>query len=274
MEKPTIEHLNRRDYVIEARPFSQDCFRRKNGLDPKLGLCAALVQLWWASVRGGHDGIELLKNADSSLIEDIVHRQLRSYYFGKVPTEAQLDEEAIFWLNAKYGRTDLREIQTLCEKYGASDLLDLDLILEHQAVIIAKHSSSRLTSGFLDAFTLPAEPGLRLLLLRYIHPGHRGGQSGHRMAMAVGSDGGCKFFDPNWGEVTFKTRASFRVWFADFWPISQYRPRIEQPVADILPLRLYRFGFHFPVNADLFMPDGTSIMRRAGNAFAPPENGV
>jgi hypothetical protein len=273
MQFPTIEQLNPCDYVLETKPFSQHWFRRKNGLNPKLGLCAALVQLWWASVREGKDGIELLVTANSLLVENIVNRQLRSYYFKETPNTAELNEEEAFWLNAKYGRTDLQEIRSLCEKYRASDLLELDLIFEHQAIIVAKQSSSRLTSDFLDAFTLPAEPGLRLLLLRHAHPGRRGGQSGHRMALSVSSDGGCKFFDPNRGEVTFKTLSGFRAWIADFWQICEYKARIEHPVADVPPLRLYRFGSHRPVNADLFVPAGTT-MQPTDNVFFSSQKGV
>lgn len=274
MQKPTIRDLNRSDDVTEARSFSQHWFRRKNGLAPKLGLCAALIQLWWASVRNGEDGIELLKNAGPSLVEVIVNRQLRSYYFGKMPDETRLDEESAYWLNAKYGSSDLRHIRALCREYGANDLLELDLILEHQTRLVARESSSRLTFDFLDAFTLPSKPGLRLLLLRYAYPGRRGGQTGHRMAMAVNDDSSCRFFDPNLGEAAFKTLRGFRAWFADFWEISEYKPRIEQPVAEILPLRLYRFAGQFPASTDSLMAPGLSTMQPACSAFSPEENGV
>jgi hypothetical protein len=274
MQKPTIKHPNRRHYVAESRSFGQPWFRRKNGLDPKFGLCAALVQLWWASVREGKDGIELLKNASSQLVEDIVNRQLRSYYFGKIPNETELDEETAFWLNAKYGTTDLREIRVLCEKYGVDDLLELDLTLEHQAIIVAKQSSSSLTPDFLDAFALPSEPGLRLLLLRYSHPGHRGGQSGHRMALAADSNGGCKFFDPNWGEMTFKALQDFRAWFVEFWKTCKYKSGIERPVPNILPFRLYRFSLDFAVDKDLLITAGASTIKVSGKAFSSSENEV
>jgi hypothetical protein len=265
MQNSTIQQLARHDSVVKAKFFSQQWFRRKNGLDSKLGLCSALVQLWWASVREGEDGIELLKNASPSLVEEIVNRQLRSYYFGKTPTEDTLDEETVYWLGAKYGRTDLQEIRRLCETYGADDLLELDLILAHQAIIVAKQSFSSVTPDFLDAFALTPGPGLRLLLLRHVDPRRRGGQAGHRLAMAVDSEGGCKFFEPNRGEMTFNTLLDFRAWFAGFWQVCEHKPKIEQPVADVPPLRLYRFGSAL-ATTDLLIPSNSSSKEYSGNA--------
>ncbi len=243
MPNATLERLNRRHDIVEANDFSQDWFRRKHGLDPAMGLCAGLVQVWWDSVRKGEDGIAVLKDAPAPLIKEIIARQFRSFYFGKTPSEAEVDEKTAFWLKVKYGREDLREIKSLCQQYGASELLELDLVLEHQSMIVDKSSSSEFSTEFLDRFTFPAEPGLRLLLLRYVHAGRRGGQCGHRMAMAVQPDGYSKFFDPNQGEATFKTLRQFKEWFADFWEICEFKPRIKQPVADIPPLRLYRFSY-------------------------------
>jgi hypothetical protein len=241
MRRQAIERLNRHHHVVEAKDFTQAWFRRRNGLDPKSGLCAGLVQLWWASVCKGEDGIELLRTASSALVKEIVNRQLRSFYFRKTPNERDLDDDGVFWLKAKYGMTDLREIRSLCRKYGAQELLELDLILEHQSRIIDRKAFFRLSPDLLDAFTVP-DRGLRLLLLRYVHAGCRGGQSGHRLALAVGSDGRCKFFDPNRGEITFRNLFHFRTWFAEFWQLCEYKSLIERPVADIPPLRLYRFG--------------------------------
>jgi len=238
-----LECLNRRHNIIEANEFSQDWFRRKHGLNPDMGLCAGLVQVWWSSVRRGEDGIAALKDASLPLLKEIIARQLRSFYFGRTPSEAELDEKAAFWLNAKYGRQDLREIESLCQQYGASELLELDLILEHQSMIVEKHSFSKFSPELLNVFIVPAEPGLRLMLLRYAHAGRRGGQCGHRMAMAVQPDGSSKFFDPNQGELTFRALQEFKEWFGDFWQISEYKRGIEQPVADIPPLRLYRFSY-------------------------------
>jgi hypothetical protein len=243
MQNDMLEHLNRRHDILEAHDFSQDWFRRKHGLDPGFGLCAGLVQVWWSYVRRGEDGIAVLKDAPLALVKEIIARQLRSFYFGRTPNETELDEETAFWLKAKYGKEDLREIQSLCQQYGVSELLELDLALEHQSMIVDKHSFSEFSPELMDRLTVPVEPGLRLLLLRYVHAGRRGGQCGHRMAMAVQADGCSKFFDPNQGEMTFKTLQQFKEWFADFWEICEYKPRIERPVADIPPFRLYRFSY-------------------------------
>lgn len=243
MQNATLERLNRRHDILEANDFSQDWFRHKHGLESGMGLCAGLVQVWWASVRRGEDGIAVLKDAPLALVKEIIARQFRSFYFGRTPKEADLDEETAFWLRAKYGNEDLREIQSLCQQYGASELLELDLALEHQSMIVDKHSFSEFSPELLDGLTVPAEPGLRLLLLRYVHPGRRGGQCGHRMALAVQPDGCSRFFDPNHGEITFKTLQQFKEWFADFWQICEYKPRIDQLVADIPPFRWYRFSY-------------------------------
>jgi Yersinia/Haemophilus virulence surface antigen len=243
MRNATLDHLNRLHEVVEAKDFSQHWFRRKNGIDPSMGLCAGLVQVWWGSVRKGEDGIAVLKQATLGLVKEIIARQLRSFYFGRTPNYAELGEETIFWLRAKYGTDDLRDIRSLCQQYGANELLELDLAVEHESIIVDRHSFSGFSAELVNRFTVPAEPGLRLLLLRYVHLGRRGGQCGHRLGMAVQPDGCSKFFDPNQGEITFKTLQQFRDWFADFWLTSEYKPRIEQPVADIPPLRLYRFGY-------------------------------
>jgi hypothetical protein len=243
MRNATLERLNRRHDIMEAIDFSQDWFRRKHGLDPGMGLCAGLVQVWWGSVRRGEDGIAVLKDATLRLVTEIIARQFRSFYFGRTPSEAELDEKTVFWLKTKYGRQDLKGIESLCQQYGATELLELDLALEHQSMIVDKHSFSAFSPELLDGLTVPGEPGLRLLLLRYVHAGRRGGQCGHRVAMAVQPDGCSKFFDPNQGEMTFKTLQQFKEWFADFWEICEYKRGIEHPVADIPPFRLYRLRY-------------------------------
>jgi hypothetical protein len=240
------EHLNRRHLVTDAQSFSQHWFRRKYGLAPSMGLCAGLLQAWWTSVRKGDDGIALLRNAPIDLVKEIVQRQFHSYYFARTPSDADLDEETVYWLTTKYGNADLHALQTLCHQYGCRELLELDLALDHGAYILDRLSLSTFSSELLDAFIIPADPGLRMLLLRYAHTGSRGGQCGHRLGMVVTPHGTAKFFDPNYGELTFTTLQQFRDWFGDFWEISEYKSGVEHPVAEIPPFRFYRLGFEKP----------------------------
>jgi virulence surface antigen len=244
MQIREVENLNLR-HQVEAKSFTQDRFRRKNGLDPRMGLCAGLVQLWWAGLRQNQNTLDLLRNATPGLVNQVVDRQARSFYFGELPNAAEMDDETIFWLKFKYGKPNTREVQLLCRQHEVKELHELDLILEHEAPIVERRAFPCFSPELLDALTVPADSGLRLLLLRYQAPGRKSGQSGHRVALAVNPNGSCRFFDPNCGEMTFPDLRRFRAWFADFWPISDYNSLIEQPVPGTPALRLYRFGCAF-----------------------------
>jgi len=235
-----LQDLALRHDVLEVKLFSQEAFRSKHGVSPTVGLCAGLVQAWWSSVRCGEDGIAVLEDCTPTIVRSVLAQQLRSAYFEKIPSETAIDPETDYWLRIKYGRRSLQELRSLCVHHQVANLLELDLVLQYQSIIVERHIFPAFSAQLLGAFSESIEPGLRLLLLRYSHPGRRGGQCGHRVGLHLDKQGVAKLFDPNHGEVTFRSIQQFQSWFLEFWRVCEYRPRLEESVANSPPFRLYR----------------------------------
>lgn len=206
----------------------------------KEGLCAGLVQVWWRYRCEGRDGVAALIDPSPEIAREVVERQLRAVYFRGNPHQADLTEEEKWWFRCKYGDLTLGELRNLCKIYSADNLLELDLIMQHRARLVARASFDYYSFGLTQALMGRGEPGLRLILFRYSST--TGATRGHRVAFAVEPAGTCWLFDPNFIEVKFSSLEHFEAWFPAFWRISQYQAWVGRPMEGVPPVRVFQFS--------------------------------
>ena len=200
---------------------------------PGFGLCAALVEIWWEGTRNGGDVLPSLQLPRPEFIQEIVSRQCQSAYLQHLPAEEpHLEPADRALLKLKYGTSNLREVVALDAKQGKASLLELDLQWRHRATLVEKCSWTVCRLAPPVAEIASAQPGLRLMLLRYA-------KSGHRMAFVVDAGGDVRFFDPNSGEVRFASGDDLADWLTDFWEVAGYSRRAPT-------VWLYRFTPHAP----------------------------
>lgn len=242
MRRAELEAVNQRHGVSATRFFTQEQFRRKYPFPSGLGLCSALVQVWWSYSKRQEDGLTAIVGATPTVLYDVRLRHICSFYFRIAPSESEITPIHKSWLQLKYGVTTLAELDALRSKYGAKSFLDLDLILQHEERIIDQTSFGSYSEKVIDALDVSGEPGLRLILLRYALPSRRSGESGHRFAVAVDHDQTCRLFDPNCGEITVRKSVDFSAWFSDFWTVSGYQQLTSASRFDMTSIYTYRFG--------------------------------
>jgi len=242
-DRTAVGELNRRFEMVKTRSFTQDWFLQKNGLDSRFGVCSGLIQVWWASRRNGRDPIPDLRDPDPALVNQVVSRQIRSFYFQHVPAEqSELTSGQIEWLRFKYGMSCLTGIELLCRNYKARTLLELDLVLQHDALIETRHVFEECSSATISALTADHAPGLRLLLIRHFAPDRSMMQRGHRIAFWLNDDGLASLFDTNYGEMAFTGLSRFDEWMHSYWVASGYSARVRQKIAGVHPIQIYRFS--------------------------------
>ncbi len=219
MKRRAFDELNSRSRVAAAVHFRQSRLRRENGLTPGFGLCAALVEIWWEGARNGGDVLPSLQLPRPEFMQEIISRQCQSAYLQHLPAEepdVKPADRAL--LELKYGTSNLQEVVALNAKEGTPSPLEIDLQLRHRAMLVEKCSWTVCRLAPPVAGIAPAQPGLRLMLLRYA-------KSGHRMAFVVDAQGGVLFFDPNSGEVRFASGSNLADWLSDFWEVAGYSRR-------------------------------------------------
>ena len=244
-----IEKINSLHRPTSIRFLRQAWFRRVLGVNFPTGLCAGLVQVWWSELRKGNDAIRLLGNATPLLLRDILLSQLRSVYLREFPSSdndfSAFERRLIAF---KYGKVTLSEVQALQNLFCAPSVLELDLTLQHELPIIGWQNFARFDARVLGTIKETKHPGLHLFLTRYTGK-KRLVETGHRSALATDVDGACRFYDPNWGEVTFATLDDFASWFADYWTIRRWNDLAQRVISGSPPIRVFSFGSTFTPEA-------------------------
>ena len=230
--------------------LDQRIFRQRFKRQLPVGLCAGLVQVWWAQHRKGANAVACLQKATPAVIQTIVLCQARSLYLRVLAdSEEKLNPRERRLLNFKYGTTALVELDDLLKLFEVRNLLELDLVLQHGLPLVNRTQFRDLTLDVATTFSERMDSGLRLLVSRY-GPASPGGRvSGHRCALAVESSGSCSFFDTTIGEVRFLSLEEFGVWFADFWAIccNKYAGRVLD--RNIPAMQVFQFSGSLPALA-------------------------
>jgi hypothetical protein len=243
-EQAAFEEMNRRHQVGRAYFFSQKDFRRQFKIDFPIGLCAGLVQAWWAELRKGNDAIKCLAEATPQLIGAVLLSQARSVYLREFsPLNRDLRPYEIELLRFKYGEESVPAISSLCALFGVSNYLDL--VLLHDLPIIKRWQFSHLASDILSALTESTAPRLYVLLTRFWDSKRPGGERGHRSALVVGESGSCRFYDPRWGEMHFSALDHFNEWFEEYWTKQRWDLLLQRGSPPSSPIQLFAFGGAF-----------------------------
>jgi len=245
--KDILELCRRHD--VHYRAFSQEEFRRSHSLQFHVGLCAALIQVWWQAIVCGGDGMATLLKPSPQLIESVIACHLRSFYFASFPPiSSALDERTEAFLRLKYGDLSIAELHALCIHYTVRSPLELDLVLHHNAPIVYRSVPTGAPRGTTDALVGNRMPGLRLLILRHgaVDRPLRYGHSGHRLAFVKSAGGPCVLFDPSWGELRFETTHAFASCFQEFWDATGYQRLASHPEDGTPPVRIYQLGNQIP----------------------------
>jgi len=236
--------LNSRHQVKRSVFFSLYDFRQRIGINPDIGLCSGLVQVWWAELRKGNDPMKSLKAATPSVMRRVLLSQVRSIRLKQFPAvngELSTSEEAL--LKFKYGDATISRIYSLQKMFDVSCELELDLILHHGSPIMKKYEFLDRDTELLHAVCNSTHPGLYLFLFSGVDSNQQLGQNGHRSAMAVHAGGECCFFDPRMGETSFSTVHHFASWFSEHLNAQRWNLHL---------VRMYALGGRFSpeVNAE------------------------
>lgn len=241
-----LDEMTRRHKLTRATIFSQNDLQRKLGLRFSMGMCAGLVQVWWAELRKGKDGIEYIRQAEPSLIREMLLYQTRSIYLKGLPSSNRdLSASETDLLAFKYGTAMVSEIESLMRLFNVSTTLELDLVLQHELPLLQKWEFDQFGPGLLRALCGSSAPGLRLLLLRFRRPKRVGGEKGHRSALVIGAEGEYRFYDPRYGELCFSAGQRFADWFTDYWAVGRWERLVQRGLPASPPIRVFRFGGRF-----------------------------
>lgn len=241
-----FEEMNRRHQISRAYFFSQQDFRRQFNLDIPIGLCAGLVQAWWAELRKGNDAIRCLKEATPKLISEVLLSQARSIYLKEFPPHNRsLRAYETELLKFKYGEHRVSLIISLYTLFGVNNCLELDLALLHDLPIIKSWQFSHLASDIVNALTESPRPGLYLLLARFWDSKRASGERGHRSALVIEAAGSCRFYDPRWGEMSFLALEQFTRWFTEYWTTQRWDYFLQRGFPPSAPIQLFALGGTF-----------------------------
>lgn len=241
-----FEEMNRGHQISRAYFFSQKDFRRQFNIRLPIGLCAGLVQAWWAELRKGNDGIRCLKEATPKLIGDVLLSQARSIYLKEFPPlNRNLRPYETELLRFKYGEERVSAIRSLCTLLGVNNCLELDLALLHDLPIIKQWQFSHLAVDIVNAVTESPGPGLYVLLTRFWDSKRPGGERGHRSALVIEAAGSCRFYDPRWGEMQFLALDHFSRWFTEYWTKERWDYLLQRGSPPSSPIQLFGFGSAF-----------------------------
>ncbi|MBA3805783.1 MAG: hypothetical protein H0X14_08755 [Acidobacteria bacterium] len=246
-KRAAFEEMNRRHQVSRAYFFSQKEFRRQFNIHLPIGLCAGLVQVWWAELRKGNDAIRRLEEATPQLVGEVLLSQARSVYLKEFPPHnRELRTHEAELLEFKYGEHGVAPINSLCTLFGVDNCLELDLGLLHDSPIIKRWRFSHLASDIVDALTEGPSPGLYVLLARYWDSKRASGERGHRSALVIEAGGSCRFYDPQWGEMSFLALDQFTGWFTEYWTTQLWDYYLQRGSPPSSPVQLFAFGGTFP----------------------------
>lgn len=245
-EQAAFEEMNRRHQISREVFFSQKDFRQRFKFRWPIGLCAGLVQVWWAELRKGNDAIHCIEQATPKLIGDVVRSQARSVYLKNFPPlNRDLRPYEIELLRFKYGEEEVSSINSLCALLGVNNCLELDMALLHDLPIVKKWQFSHLASDIVNALTESPRAGLYVLLTRYWDSKRPSGQRGHRIALVIEAAGSCLFYDPRWGEMRFSALDHFIGWFMEYWTTQRWDFFLQRGSPPSSPIQLFAFGSTF-----------------------------
>jgi hypothetical protein len=249
-ERAAFEELNRRHQVGRAYFFSQKDFRRQFNIRLPIGLCAGLVQVWWAELRKGNDAIRCLKEATPQLIGGVLLSQARSVYLKEFPPlNRGLRAYEVELLKFKYGEQSVSSINDLCKLFDVNNCLELDLTLLHDLPVIKRWQFSHLASDVVNAIEESRRPGLYVLLARYWDSKRPSKERGHRSALFIEAAGSCRFYDPLWGEMSFLNLDQFGGWFTEYWTAQLWDYYLQRGTPPSTPVQLFAFGGAFSPEA-------------------------
>lgn len=250
-EQAALEEMNLRHQISRAYLFSQKDFRRQFKIDFPIGLCAGLVQAWWAELRKGNDAINCLKEATPELIGAVLLSQARSVYLKEFPPlNRELRPFETELLRFKYGEESVSAIKSLYTLFGVNNCLELDLVLLHDLPIMKRWQFSHLASDIISALTESPTPRLYVLLTRFWDSKRPGGERGHRSALVIEAAGSCRFYDPRWGEMHFSAFDHFNSWFTDYWSKQRWDFFLQRGAPPSSPIQLFAFGGTFSPEAN------------------------
>lgn len=264
-EQAAFEELNRRHQISRAYFFSQKDFRRQFNIDFPIGLCAGLVQTWWAELRKGNDAIKCLKEATPELVSTVLLSQTRSVYLKEFPPlNRDLRPYETELLRFKYGEESVSAIESLYALFGVNNCLELDLVLLHDLPLIKRWQFSHSASDVVGALTESPTPKLYVLLTRFWDSKRPSGERGHRSALVIDSAGACRFYDPRWGEMHFATLEHFNGWFTEYWAKQRWDFFLQRGSPPSSPIQLYAFGGTFSPAA---IEKSTPLQKRFASSY-------
>ena len=249
-EPSSFEEMNRRHRVVRAFVFRQKDFQRQFNIQSPIGLCAGLVQVWWAEMRKGNDAIRCLREATPELIGEVLLSQARSIYLREFPPrDRPLRAYEVELLNFKYGDHSVSAINSLCALFGVTNCLELDVTLLHELPIIKRWQFSHLSSDIVNALHEISGPNLYVLLARYWDSKKSSKERGHRSALVIEAAGSCRFYDPRWGELSFRDLDHFTGWFTDYWTTQLWDYYLQRGAPPSAPVQLFALGGTFSAEA-------------------------
>ncbi|HET6976346.1 MAG TPA: hypothetical protein VFI24_08485 [Pyrinomonadaceae bacterium] len=251
-ERAAFEGINRDHQVCREIFFSQKDFRRQFNIHLPIGLCAGLIQVWWAELRKGNDAITCLKEATPKLISEVVLSQARSVYLKEFPPlNRDLRPYEIALLRFKYEEESESSISSLCTAFGANNCLELDLALLHDSPIIKRWQFSHSASNIVNALNESLPASLYVLLTRFWDSKRPSAERGHRTALVIEPAGSCRFYDPRWGEMSFVSLDHFTRWFTDYWTILDWDYLLQRGSPPSSPIQLFAFGSTFSPTSNI-----------------------
>lgn len=249
-EPSSFDEMNRRHRVVRAYSFSQKDFQRQFNFHSPIGLCAGLVQAWWAELRKGNDAICCLREATPELMGHVLLSQARSIYLREFPPrDRPLRPYEVELLKFKYGDHSVSAINSLCALFGVTNCLELDLTILHDSPIIKRWQFSHLASDIVHALNEIPGPNLYVLLARYWDSKRSSKERGHRSALVIETVGSCRFYDPRWGELSFRDLDHFTGWFTEYWTTQLWDYYLQRGAPPSVPVQLFAIGGTFSAEA-------------------------
>ena len=238
-----MEDLNRQYPASRVCLFTQRHFRQNLKTSFPIGLCAGLVQVWWAELRKGNDAMSSLRAPTPSLMRDVLLSQAFSVYVTRLPeSDTGLSAAQAQLLKLKYGQASLPEIEALQRLFNVRSALELDLVLQHELPILERWEFEHFSRELVSELAQNTQPGLYLLVARYRSTEHNGRESGHRCALAVENGKTYRFYDPSLGEITFSAAEDFRNWFLGYLQINHWETLLQARTPSAPPIRIFHFG--------------------------------
>jgi hypothetical protein len=145
-------------------------------------------------------------------------------------------------LRLKYGEDEVPAITSLFELFGVNNCLELDLVLLHGSPIVKRWQFSHDAADIVNALTESPRPGLYVLVVRYWDSKRVSREGGHRTALVIRPAGGCRFYDPRWGEMSFSALDQFAEWFADYWTTELWDYFLQRGAPPSTLARLFALG--------------------------------